>query len=442
MQEDLKRVLDAGLAAADPKAAVLRSVRVEDGRIVAGGVGFEFDRVLVLAAGKAACAMARAAEELLGERISGGLVITKEGHEGRLEHLQTISASHPEPDECGAEAARRVVELTESLEEGDLLLALVSGGASALLADPDPSIGLEDLKQLTGALLRSGAAIDEINAIRKHVSELKGGGLARRAAPATVLALLLSDVVGDDPSSIASGLTSPDPTTLKDVREIVERYDLDLPQSVARHLEGAPETPKPGDPVFEKVANVLVGGGRATAEAAAERARELGYAPLIISTYIAGEMRSAGLHAAIVREVLDSGNPVPPPCAIVSGGGSTVAVRGNGTGGPNQEFALALALELEGVEGWAAFAADTDGGDGPTDAAGGMVDGTTARAIRGGGADPRKALERNDAYEALSAGNALLLTGPTGTNVNDLRVALVDYAVEKGHVSVREGWSR
>jgi glycerate 2-kinase len=426
VKEDLKTILEAGLAAADPKAAVLRSVRVEGERIVADEQAFEAERVFVLAAGKAASAMAQAAEELLGDRIAGGLVVTKDGHEAPLERLDTALASHPEPDERGVEAARRVEELAESLGQGDLLLALISGGASALLADPAPPIELDDLKQLTGTLLRSGASIDEINAIRKHISTLKGGGLVRHAAPARVLALLLSDVVGDDLSSIASGLTAPDPTTLQDVSKVVQRYSLEPPEPVRERLKDAPETPKPGDPIFEGVTNVLVGGGRPTAEAAAEKARELGYEPLILSTYVTGDARCiAELYAAIVREVLESGKPVSSPCAIVSGGEATVTVRGGGTGGPNQEFALALAVELEGVEGWAAFAADTDGGDGPTDAAGGIVNGETAKTIRENGVDPQEALDDNDAYQALSAGDALLMTGPTGTNVNDLRVVLV-----------------
>jgi glycerate 2-kinase len=275
-------------------------------------------------------------------------------------------------------------------------------------------------------LLRSGANINEINAVRKHVSVLKGGGLVRLADPAKTLALLLSDVVGDDLSSIASGLSAPDPTTLEDVSSIVRRYSLELPKSVEEHLKSAQETPKPGDEVFKEVTNLLVGGGRLTAEAAAAKARELGYEPLIFSTYITGDATViGGFYAAIIREVLESGNPVGVPCALVSGGEATVVVRGEGRGGPNQEFALALAVELEGVEGWAALAADTDGGDGPTDAAGGIVDGRTTQKIRKGGMDPETALEENDAYAALEAGGALLVAGPTGTNVNDLRVALV-----------------
>src|ERR671914_1726082 len=234
MKEHLWEIVSAGLAAADPKEAVLRSVRLEGSSVLGGSESFEADRVFVLAAGKAAGAMARAAEELLGERLAGGLVVTKYGHETSSGRLETIFAAHPEPDERGVEAARRVEELAGSLGEGDLLLALISGGASALLADPAPPIGLADLKLLTGDLLRSGADIGEINTVRKHVSVLKGGGLVKLAAPAPTLALLLSDVVGDDPSAIASGLTAPDPTTLEDARRGLKRYGIKTPESGAR----------------------------------------------------------------------------------------------------------------------------------------------------------------------------------------------------------------
>lgn len=426
MDKQLREILDAGLAAADPKEAVLRSVRLEDGVVAAGGERFEAERVFVVAAGKAAGAMAEGAEELFGGRIASGLVVTKDDHDAGPEGFETVYASHPEPDERGVEAARRVQELVEFLGEGDLLLALISGGASALLADPAPPIEIDDLKSLTQDLLKSGADIGEINTVRKHVSVLKGGGLARLAAPAKVLALLLSDVVGDAPSSIASGPAAPDTTTLDETRAVLGRYGIDPPRSIAEHLEGAEETPKPGDPVFENVANVVCGGGRHAVEAAAGKARDLGYEPLVLSTTMTGDARAiASVSAAIVREALESGSPAPPPCAVVSGGEATVVVRGDGTGGPNQEFALTLAVELDGLDGWAAFAADTDGNDGPTDAAGGLVDGGTAASMRDAGVDPVRALEQNDARAALEAGGALLVTGPTGTNVNDLRVVLV-----------------
>jgi len=427
MQKDLREIMDSALAAADPGGAVRRFLVADSGHVTVGEETFEPGRVFVLAVGKAAGAMADAVGEVLGDGMSRGLCITKTGHEAASEPFETLYAAHPEPDEGGVEAARQVERLLGGLREGDLLLALVSGGASALLADAAPDVGLADLKALTGALLRSGAEIGEINAVRKHVSTLKGGNLVRRAAPARVAALLLSDVVGDDPSSIGSGPTAPDPTTLADVRRILNRYDVEPPPSVAEHLSKGVETPKPGDPLFEGVTNAVVGGGRLTAAAAVEGAEKLGYAPMLLSTYLTGDARNvAGLHAAVVREVLASGNPLAPPCAIVTGGEATVVVRGNGTGGPNGEFSLSMALDLEGVKGWAALAVDTDGNDGPTDAAGGLVTGETAARIREGGTDPQAALDDNDAYRALEASGALLKTGPTGTNVNDLRVVLID----------------
>jgi glycerate 2-kinase len=426
VRKDLEEIWAAGLAAADPERAVGRALAIEDGAIVVEGTRFTPERVFVVAAGKAAGTMAKAAEKLLGDKVSGGLVVTKDGHDAGPDDFDAVFASHPEPDERGVEAAREVQEFVGSLGEGDLLVALISGGASALLADPAPPIELADLKALTGDLLRSGADIGEINTVRKHVSVLKGGGLARLAHPAPTVALLLSDVVGDDPSSIASGLTAPDTTTLEGTRRVLERYGIEPPESVSAHLRDAEETPATDDPVFEGVVNVICGGGRHAAEAAVEKAEELGYAPLLLTTTLTGDaLGAASMYAAIVREVLASGNPLPAPCAIVSGGEATVTVRGGGEGGPNQEFTLALAVELDDVEGWAAFSADTDGHDGSTEAAGGIVDGKTAQEIRDGGMDPEEALADNDSFPALRAGGALLVTGPTGTNVNDLRVALV-----------------
>lgn len=425
-ERHLGAILSAGLEAADPGEAVRSFLGVEGEHVVAGEERFEAGRVFVLAVGKAAGAMAGSAHEILGGRVSGSLVVTKDGHGGGPEGFETVFASHPEPDERGVEAAERVRDFAESLESGDLLVALVSGGASALLADAEEPITLEELKELTGALLKSGASIDEINCVRKHVSTLKGGGLARLAAPAKTLALLLSDVVGDEVSAIASGLTAPDPTTVEQARSVLERYSIKPPESVRRVLEDSGENPKPGDEVFENVSNIVCGGGRSSVAAAAEKARELGYSPLVLSTTVTGDCRgAASMYAAMVREVLESGNPAEAPCALVSGGEATVVVRGEGVGGPNQEFCLALAAELGGVEGWAAFAVDTDGNDGPTDAAGGMVDGESAARMREAGVEPSDALANNDSRAALEAAGSLVVTGPTGTNVNDLRVALV-----------------
>ena len=381
--------------------------------------------------------MTRAAVTALGDRLAGGMVVAKHGDHlpGEILNgpLEVHFAAHPEPDEAGSEAASRVAGFSEPLGEEDLLLVLLSGGASALLADPAPPIELGDLKRLTGDLLRSGASIGEINTVRKHVSTLKGGGLARMAAPARTLALILSDVVGDDPASIASGPTAADPSTLEEARNVLDAYGIEPPAAVSDRLSTGPETPKPDDPIFDRVENAVCGSGRSACEAAAGKARELGYQPLMLSTAVTGDARAAAsFYAAMIREVLASENPASAPCALISGGETTVVVRGGGegsasggSGGPNQEFALALAVELEGVAGWAAFSVDTDGNDGPTDAAGGLVDGSTAGKIRARGLDPARNLGTNDSHSALHAADALLTTGPTGTNVNDLRVALV-----------------
>ena len=426
MEKDLEKIREAALVAAEPGKTVHQVLRAEDSRVEVGDESFEAERVFALAVGKASGAMARAVAEILDEALVGGLGVTKAGQEEPPPPFETVVGGHPEPDEGSVRAAQKAEELLDGLESGDLLLVLVSGGASALLGDAAPGISLDDLKALNGALLKSGAEIGEINTVRKHISTLKGGGLIRRAAPARMVALLLSDVVGDEPSSIGSGLTAPDPTTLEDVSKILDRYSIEAPESVTDHLAKGHETPKPGDEAFEGLTNLIVGGGRLTATAAAEKARALGYEPLLLSTYLTGDARDvAGLHAAIVTEILESGNPLSAPCAIITGGEATVVVRGEGTGGPNQEFALSLAIELEGVEGWTALSLDTDGNDGSTDAAGGLVNGATAARIREGGVDPADALGENDSYRALDAGDALVLTGPTGTNVNDLRVVLV-----------------
>lgn len=422
----LEEILAAGLEAADPSRAVENHLSVRSGRIRVGDESFPAERVFVLSAGKAAGAMAEAAEGLLSDIEHSGLVVTKYDHRPGPESYETLYSAHPEPDGAGVEAARRVTDAVESLEEGDVLLALVSGGASALLVDPEPPVELSELKELTTALLRSGASIEEINCVRKHVSTLKGGGLVRLAAPAETVALLLSDVVGDELSSIASGLTAPDPTTLDEARNILRRYSITPPDSVAKLLSEADETPKEGDPVFDGVTSVLCGSGRVSVEAAANKCGEFGYVPLVLSTSVTGDCRAvASMYAAVIREVIESGNPLAAPCAIVSGGEVTVTVRGDGVGGPNQEFCLALALDLEGVGGWAAFSVDTDGNDGPTESAGGMVDGGTAGRMREAGIDIEEALASNDSQAALRAAGALVETGPTGTNVNDLRVALV-----------------
>ncbi len=439
-REHLDRIRVAAVAAVEPARAVARFLSRDGGLLRAGDASVPLAAnasVRIVAAGKAAAAMTAAAAEILGDRLERGVLVTKHGHlAGRTlpSVVATFEAGHPVPDEAGRAAVAAVEEVLAGRREGDLVVALLSGGASALLADPAEPLTLPDLQATTGLLLRSGASIVELNAVRKHLSRLKGGQLARLAAPATVVSLILSDVVGDPLDVIASGPTAPDPTTFAEAWNVVERRGLAdaLPASVRVRLRAGvegrlPETPKPGDPLFGRVHNVLVGSNRLAALAAVGEARALGYATLLLSTFVEGEAREvARVVAALGRGLLAHGDPLPPPACLVLGGETTVTVRGNGRGGRNQEVALAAALALEGVDGISVMALATDGSDGPTDSSGAIVDGATAGAIRAAGLDPAAALAANDAYPALEIAGAQLRTGPTGTNVNDLTVLLVE----------------
>lgn len=380
--------------------------------------------------------MARATVSVLGKHLGPGVVVTKRGHLDGLPFppgLTALEAGHPVPDDAGLAAVAAIEALLDGLSAEDVVLALFSGGASALLPDPAEGVTLAGLQETTEALLRSGAPIGELNAVRKHLARLKGGQLARRAQPAAVAALILSDVVGDPLDVIASGPTAPDPTTFADAWAILERRGLlaSLPAPVRRRLRDGldgrlVDTPGPEDPIFSRVLNVLVGSNRLAAEAAVSTGEQLGYHALLLSTFVEGEASEvAKVAVSLAKEILASGHPIGPPACLVLGGETTVTVRGNGRGGRNQELALAAALALEGTNGVSIMALATDGTDGPTDAAGGIVDAGTAAAIRAAGIDPVRALRENDSYPALESGGALLRTGPTGTNVNDLLVVLV-----------------
>jgi glycerate 2-kinase len=438
----LGRIRRAALSAVDPSVAVRKFLACEGDRLTIGDTAWDLlpgHRLTLLAAGKAAVPMAEAAFEVLGDRLGSGVVVTRrgQGSGARLpDRLALFEAGHPVPDEGGLSAVAAIETALERTEESDVVVALLSGGASALLPDPAPGITLEDLQVTTGLLLKSGAPIGDLNAVRKHLSRLKGGRLANLSAPARLGVLLLSDVVGDPLDVIASGPTAPDPTTFADAWSVLERRGVlsRIPEPVRRHLEKGvggilPETPKPGDPLFSRVANVVVGSCRLAAEAAAREAEATGYGTLLLSTFVEGEAREVvRVAVAIGRDILAGGLPLPPPACLVWGGETTVTVRGGGTGGRNQEQALAAAIALEGIDGITLMTLATDGSDGPTDAAGGIVDGTTAAAIRAAGVDPVRALDENDSYHALDAGGALLKTGPTGTNVNDLLVVLAGNA--------------
>jgi len=393
-----------------------------------------FRHIYVVGAGKAAASMAQAMEEILEKRITKGIVITKDNHSLPLSYVEIIESGHPIPDQRGLGAARRVVQLLKESGPEDLVLFLLSGGASALLPLPADEILLEEKQAATQLLLDCGADIKEFNTIRKHISGIKGGRVAQLAYPSTVVAFILSDIVGDPLDAIGSGPTVPDASTFGDASEILEKYNLvdKVAPSIHNYLrlgkEGKiEESPKSGNPVFEKVHNFLIGSNFLSLQAAADQSRSLGFHTLILSSSIVGETRDAArFHAAIVREVLSSGNPVPKPACVISGGETTVTIRGDGKGGRNQEFALAAAFEISGLERVVLLSGGTDGTDGPTDAAGAIADGFTIARARGVGLNPKAHLENNDAYPFFKSLGDLLITGPTRTNVMDVRIILID----------------
>ena len=436
LRGDARRIFDAGLTAANPFDAVNRHVIRKGDTLTVAGAPYDlssYRNVYVVGAGKAAAKMAGAVEELLGERISRGIVVVKRGHSVPLSRIQISEAGHPMPDQAGVEGAARVGRLLEEATKDDLVVFLISGGGSALLPCPVEEITLEDKIRTTQTLLDCGATIHEVNTVRKHISNIKGGKLARLAYPATLVSLILSDVVGDDLDAIASGPTVPDTSSFADCLRVVERYELKekIPPRVRAFLEAGArgeveETPKAGDPIFQNVRNVIVGNNRMALEAARLKAEGLGYNTLLLSNRMEGEAKVvAAAHAAIAKEIITTGNPVGQPACVLSGGETTVTVLGKGLGGRNQEFALAAAAAIDGAEGVVILSGGTDGTDGPTDAAGGIVDGTTLQRGRDQGLDAADFLRRNDSNTFLSAVGDLLVTGPTLTNVMDLRLMLI-----------------
>ena len=415
----------AALDAVNPQAAVGRHLRRDDHQLLVAGQVYDlrdYEHVFVIAAGKAAVPMTAAVADILGEWMTRGVAVTKHGHaEGwSCPRVNVIEAGHPVPDDHSVRGARAVAELAEQARESDLVVCLLSGGGSALLTRPVPGVTLDDLQRMTDELLRSGATINEINAVRKHCSGIKGGHLARLVSPAPLVALILSDVIGDPLDVIASGPTVPDSTTVADARAVLERHGM---------ADGGflRETPKPGDVIFDRVQNVVVGSNRLGTRAAAERARSLGFNTLSLGSYVEGEAREVGkVAAALAKSVRADGDPLEPPACVVWGGETTVTVRGEGKGGRNQELALAAALALDGWPGIFVMALATDGTDGPTDAAGATVTGETVEQARELGLDARGALEANDSYRFFDALGDLIRTGPTGTNVNDLLFILVE----------------
>ena len=383
-------------------------------------------RTIVIGAGKASAQMARAFEQAWPGEISG-LVVTRYGYAEPCERIEIVEAAHPVPDAAGAEAAKRLLALVEGLTEDDLVVALISGGGSSLLPAPAAGLTLEDEQAINRLLLASGAPIGVMNLIRNQFSRIKGGRLAAAAYPARVATLVVSDVPGDDPALVASGPTLPLAGGRAEARRLAALYRLDLPDAAARLLAGDDNLPPDAsDVVFARNSTATIASAALSLEAAAELARQSGVEAAILSDAIEGEARDVALvHAAMAREVAMRNRPFPKPVVLLSGGETTVTLRGKGRGGRNGEFLLALAIALDGVEGVCALAGDTDGIDGSEDNAGAFVDGTTARRMREAGIDPQAALADNDAYGAFAASGDLFVTGPTGTNVNDFRAILI-----------------
>lgn len=414
----LRRLFDAAVAAADPRVVLARHLPDKP----AG-------RVLVLGAGKSAAVMAAAVEEAWPEVPMHGLVVTRYGHGHPTRHIEVAESAHPVPDEAGAKAAQRMLDLASRAQDGDLVLFLVSGGGSSLTTLPAPGLSLADLIAVNKALLASGATIHEMNCIRRHLSAFSGGRLAAAAHPARVVTLAISDVPGDDPAVIASGPTVPDPTTFAEARALVAHYRMDLPAPVVAHLAaGAEESPKAGDPRLGTPDYRFIATPRMALEAAAVAAKELGFAPLILGDALEGEARELGtVLAGIAASARAHGRPVPAPCVLLSGGETTVTIRATppGRGGRNGECLLGCTLALAGAPGVWAMMGDTDGIDGSEDNAGAIATPDTLARARAAGLDPRSLLAAHDSYRLFSTLGDLITTGPTLTNVNDFRAVLV-----------------
>jgi len=435
LRREAVAILKAALAAVDPYNATRRVLRLDRRGLVAAGRACPLApgaRVIVVGAGKAGAPMARAAEDVLNDRITAGAVVVKAGYTAPLRRIVLREAGHPVPDAAGQAAAREILEAVTGLGPRDLVICLISGGGSALLPAAQDGITLDDMMRTTDLLLRSGAAIGEINTVRKHLSRIAGGRLVAAASPARVLTLVVSDIVGTPLDAIASGPTVPDPTTYADAlrvlesRRLLDRVPRAVRETLRRGAAGAlPETPKPRDPAFRRAHVAVVADNATAARAALRKARQLGFHAQLLSTYLEGEAREVGrVLAGIARQIVRSDEPVRRPACLVAGGETTVTVRGNGRGGRNQELALAAAGGLDGVSDALLVSFATDGTDGPTDAAGAVADGTTLSRAQAMGLDPAAYLANNDSYSFFDALGDLIRTGPTNTNVTDLMLIL------------------
>jgi glycerate 2-kinase len=436
LAHDARIIYQAAVEAADPCRSVNRYLRMKDGKIEFDGVSLgldDFEKIHLLGAGKATGAMGNAIVDLLGERIYAGLLCVKEYRSDIMGSVEVMKTSHPVPDESSLEGARRTMMLADSAGPRDLVFCLISGGASALWCLPAEGLDLDDMRATSEVLLRSGADIHEINTIRKHISAIKGGRLAAAIHPARSITLMISDVIGDDPGSIGSGPTVADKTTYGQALEMLDKYGIEdvLPDSVVAHLQAGgrgdiDETPKADDPIFDKTDNIIVASNKIAIAAAEDKASRMGYHPVVVDSSLVGEAREAGAKIArYALEIIDGGKRIPLPAALISGGETTVTVKGEGKGGRNQELALSAALELAGYRGFALVSAGTDGIDGPTDAAGAVIDGETVARGKNKGLDARAFLDNNDSYSFLDKTGELIKTGPTGTNVMDIQVILI-----------------
>ncbi len=440
--ENLLEIFNAALAAVDPYRAVLNFAKIEDDCLHAGDACYDlstFSRIIVIGAGKATARMALAVEALLGERLSAGLIVVKDGHTLPLSTIEQVEAAHPVPNAAGEAGTKRILEMVQQADAKTLVICLLSGGASALLVAPAEGVTLRDKQEITTLLLNAGASIGELNAVRKHLSAVKGGRLAQAAHPAQLLTMILSDVIGDRLDVIASGPTAPDGSTYDEALSVIAKYGLEkkIPPRILEHLQkGAngiiPETMKSGDRCLDQTRNVIVGALSLALAAAGAKSRQLGFRAEIIGAELQGEARDAARHLANAAQAALAGLQPGERLCLLSGGETTVTVSGQGKGGRNQELALAFALAAEGWEGVSLLSAGTDGGDGPTDAAGAIVDGGTAALARGLGLDPARYLNDNDSYrffrqlDTSSGGQNHVLTGPTGTNVMDMQIMLLN----------------
>ena len=436
LKNDAKTIFHAGLTAVDPEVAVKNHLLRTNDKLNLADREYDlskFENVYVIGMGKAAASMAKAVEEILGDHLTAGIVNVKYGHTAPLKKIKINEAAHPVPDDSGLRGSREIMKFLENTDERDLVICLISGGGSALLPCPADNLSLEDKQIVTQVLLDCGADIHEINSIRKQISAVKGGRLAALIYPSTLISLILSDVIGDNLDVIASGPTVPDTHTFHHCRHIISKYELNdkVPASVIEYIERGcngeiEDTPKADSPVFEKAQNVIVGSSILAVRAAKEKAEALGYNSMILSTFIHGETEEvAKVHTAVAKEIIFSGNPVNKPACVISGGETTVTIEGKGKGGRNQEFVLAAAIDIDSLEDVVVLSGGTDGNDGPTDAAGAIADGTTISRGNNKGLHAYPCLCDNNSYNYFKPLGDLLITGPTNTNVMDLRIVLV-----------------